>query len=117
MLISRDFFMMLFICTEEKTLTLNKMENIFIYLKYQITMYSSLSSFFIFCCYTQIAFIVAFNQIEYIMVFSMKMQFNITIFEDQRFSTAFHGGNIIRFTQYFHNIIMRNFKFQCCTIL
>ena len=43
---------------------------------------------------------------------SIEMQFNVMIFEDQRFPVASHGGNGIRIPEDFYDLILRYSEFQ-----
>jgi len=40
------------------------------------------------------------------MGFSIKMKFNVMVFEDQRLPAASHGGNSIGLAEYLHNLIL-----------
>ena len=43
---------------------------------------------------------------------SIEMQFNVMIFEDQRFPAASHGGNSIGIPEDFYDLILRYSEFQ-----
>ena len=71
-----------------------------------------LQRFFVLGCDAQFNLIVAVNQVEPMRSLSIEMQFNVMVFEDQRFPIAFHGGNGIRIPEDFYDLILRYSEFQ-----
>ena len=74
--------------------------------------FDSLFDFFLLGCDAQLDIIVAVNQAEPMRSLSIEMQFNVMVFEDQRFPVASHGGNGIGIPEDFYDLILRYSEFQ-----